>query len=89
MNEETLYDFLPHLNRQQVKINFTMIIDNNGMLPFLNVLINRTIITRQATRYIVRMRTRIELTYNVSSSSETEEFPYKNAPEKCIERLPT
>jgi len=39
--KEKIIIFLQHLNNQSNSINFTMAMEENGSLPFLNILINR------------------------------------------------
>ncbi|GJQ82841.1 hypothetical protein Trydic_g2581 [Trypoxylus dichotomus] len=38
----TLEEFLQHINRQHANVNFTMEIEEDGSLPFLDVLVERT-----------------------------------------------
>ena len=65
---ENLQEFHQHLNKQHLNIVFTMEEESEGRIPFLDVMVNRTINETQAQTSVYRKPTQTDRYINYNSN---------------------
>ncbi|GJQ86176.1 hypothetical protein Trydic_g12446 [Trypoxylus dichotomus] len=78
----TLEEFLQYINRQHANINFTMEIEEDGNLPFLDVLVEHTNSNKLGHSVPEEDSHRPKPACNIPPPSSTEEIPHQHIVKK-------